>query len=1324
MSHFVTLPPPESFNANDDTQNASKRWKEWADDFRDYIEASGITDENQKCRMLSYTGGRDIARILRDLPESQKPKKLEAALEILSKHFKERKSLIFARYQFLKCGQQPGESIDCWLRRLKAAAEVCELGALKESLIRDQIVTTCLSEELRRRLLQEDNIELAETLKLARAMEAADTQVNAMRADDNVAAIQHPRTQRRQHPPPVRQQATAGHQQYQTSQRCYRCGEKGHISCEAARGKTCRSCGKLNHLAKACRQRRRVNAIAEEEDSSQQHDTVTSVGDDSFDAFTISDQVPEAEQSAHIKLNIQGVSCTVLVDSGASCNVMSEKTLRQLGGARLQPPTRPIFGYGSEVPLEVIGIAELCIQAPHSQQTLFHIVKTEAPTLLGRSAAFSLGILSIHQPQGINAVTSSQQQPIAFDSSLDAHLPAPQRLSSILQGFASTFAGIGCVKGVEVDVQMKPDAVPVCHPPSRVPVHLRQAVVDELEELLKLDVVERVKEPSAWVARIVVVPKANGGVRICQDLRDVNKFVIPEKQPIPTFEEITDEMAGSKIFSELDVAKAFHQISVAPDSRHFFTFSTPLGLIRLKRLSMGFANASEILQRVMSGVLLGLEGVKWAHDDITVFAPNIEEHNKRLSACLQRLHDNGITLNASKCHIARPFIDFLGMRISAEGVQPATEKTKALKDFKEPNNATELRSFLGLATYLARFVQNFADVTHPLRELLKKGRAWSWQPEQRRSFEAIKTAISSESILAFYDTANQTEVIVDASPVGVGAILSQTAADTGHRRPIAFASRALSDVEQRYSQIEREALAVKFGCLKFEHFLCGSAGFTEVTDHRPLLQMFRPGSRPPPRIERMALRLQHLNFEIIYRPGAENPADILSRQPLPTAAQNVGQQLDALYVNAVVQGATPKAINLKVIQQAAQADTKIQRALMALRSGDWNSQDQDLRALACIRHELSEAEGLLLKGSTIVVPTSLQRQMLQLAHAGHQCWEKTFSRLQSKVWWRGMRGDCEAFVRACPSCLATAGRPPRPPPLHPTPLPDGAWLHLGMDFCGPVQGKMLLVITDHYSKFPEVQVVSSTSNDCVQPHLRDLFSRFGVPLEIVTDNGPPFNSAEFKAFLDRYGVRHRRICPLHPQANGATERLNRCINKVVRAAIAEGRNWRNALDDWLAAYRTTPHSATGVPPVELLMGRRINDSIPSLKPSQPVHHNREALAQRHAKYTHAMARTHDATRRAAESVIEAGTQVLRKRVQPCKTQTPFETQPWQVVRRQGDSYQLQQGQRRCRRHLTHILPVPGQARAKTADASDDEDASDIATRQHPRAVKTRINYKE
>uniref|UniRef100_A0A1I8FC49 Integrase catalytic domain-containing protein n=1 Tax=Macrostomum lignano TaxID=282301 RepID=A0A1I8FC49_9PLAT len=294
---------------------------------------------------------------------------------------------------------------------------------------------------------------------------------------------------------------------------------------------------------------------------------------------------------------------------------------------------------------------------------------------------------------------------------------------------------------------------------------------------------------------------------------------------------------------------------------------------------------------------------------------------------------------------------------------------------------------------------------------------------------------------------------------------------------------------------------------------------------------------------------------------------------------NVGEQADAIYLATAVRAATPVSISLTIIKAASDQDYTVQAALLHAIRGN-----QDCTAWAT---ELSELDGLLLCRSQLYMPTALRYRCLQLAHQGVR---KTLDRLQPKVWWPGMRASVEAHVAACISCQACTRRPlAENHAAQADRTTGGPWLELGLDFLGPVSGKSLLVCTDHFSRFPLVEVMPSTTASAVIKVLRRWFSIFRQPAKVTTDNGPPFASAEFSSFL----------------ANGATERCNQGLNKAIRAAVGD---WTLALDEYLAAYRRTPHCATGVAPASLLFGRQINDVIPSLQNSQP--HRRDKSGHR------------------------------------------------------------------------------------------------------------------
>ena len=496
-------------------------------------------------------------------------------------------------------------------------------------------------------------------------------------------------------------------------------------------------------------------------------------------------------------------------------------------------------------------------------------------------------------------------------------------------------------------------------------------------------------------------------------------------------------------------------------------------------------------------------------------------------------------------------------------------------------------------------------------------------------------------------------------------------------------------MERRYSQLEREALSVKFGCLKFDHYLRGDPGFEVIRDHKPLLGLYRPGSRPPPRIERWALHIQHLNFHMGYEPGAQNAADVLSRQPIPPRrAINPSKLADTRAINTVISTSLSRACTVEEVRSATTGDAVLQAIINSLASSNWSN--PQVHPYYAHRFELTSCDGILLRGNRILIPDSLRKRVLELAHQGHQGIAKTKSRLRSKVWWPGMSTEADAFVRQCQPCTLASTSPTQAvAPLKPTPLPKAAWLYLGMDFVGPFPtGENLLVLIDYYSRFPGVEIMKKITADALEPCLRRIFAWYGIPQRIVTDNAQTFCSTSFANLMAEYGIQHRKITPLYPRANGEVERLNTNINKVVKTAIAAARNWRFALDDWLLAYWNTPHSTTEQTPAVLMFGRNLNNKLPALNPKSPKAIDSTSIRKRDTTKKAQSKRYHDNKNKVALPNLKVGDTVVIRNEKKSKLCLPWLKTPFKVTAVKGDSVIVEGENQRLMRHSTAVKKFP------------------------------------
>ena len=476
----------------------------------------------------------------------------------------------------------------------------------------------------------------------------------------------------------------------------------------------------------------------------------------------------------------------------------------------------------------------------------------------------------------------------------------------------------------------------------------------KLDELLTCGIIEEVPEGrTSWVSPLVVVPKPDGDVRIYVDMRRANQSIIRERQPIPTVEEVLQDLNGSRVFSRVDLKWGFHHILLADESRHVTTFVTHRGLYRYTRLMFGVTSAPEKYQQIIRDVLRGSERVINIADDLVIHGSGVEQHDERFFVVLNRLKEVGLTLNGDKCEFRLPRLTFFGHQVTQNGVEPSEEKVAAVRNADPPQNASEARSFLGLAQFVSKFIPDLSTVAEPIQRLTHKNVEFKWQSEQQAAFDKLKELITSTTALAHFDVNSKTRIVADASPVGLGAVLIQL--QGVEWRVIAYASRGLTDVERRYSQAEREALALVWARERFNMYIFGRDCELE-TDHKPLEYMYSQKSKPSARVERWVLRLQAYDFK----------------------------------------NSTPCALTPSEIKKASAADAEISLVKECVRTGDWSA--CTIPPYLHVKNELCSYGQLLLRGSRIIIPQVLREHVLKLAHEGHQVIVKTKCRLRSKVW--------------------------------------------------------------------------------------------------------------------------------------------------------------------------------------------------------------------------------------------------------------------------------------------------------------------------------------
>ena len=1292
-------------------------WDEYIEGFEVLMAASGITDVKRQRALLLHYVGHDVRREIKSMENTGQDDDIDLLKAALKNRFSPKKTKAYEKHLFRQARQEPDETTDRFHARLQRLVKNCQY-ANPDDEVCTQIIENCTSQRLRRRALRDD-MDLPALLKFARAMEISESQaaniegnlhstpVNAVRRDAPVVGGQrwqpmyrpqpqrYPQNQRRRDAnPPQRRDANPPQrrdayppQRREYPQRdetsCYNCdGQHGPRNPCPARGQECYNCGRRGHYSRSCHSGRRQNPRP------RGHENVNATFEEGDDDVTYAYGINTANKSMSptVDVSIHGKKINFLIDTGASINVMDEQDFNEIRHyVKLKKSTTRIFPYKSTSPIETLGEFKtklVCNTRTGKRSTsnvLIHVVKHNGRTgesLLSFKTAEKLGLVQI-----LNRINGEITE-----------------TESLLAEYSDLFQGLGKLKNYKVKLHIDESVQPVAQPHRRIPFHIRKKVEEQLAKLEAADIIEPVHEATPWISPILVVPKPRKPeeIRICVDMRRANEAVKRERHLMPTRDEIIQDLDGSTIFSKLDLNQGYHQLELEPESRYITTFSTHIGLRRYKRLNFGVSSASEIFQNTIRQAIDGIPGVKNISDDILVHGKTAADHRRSLRAILQRLRDCNLTLNKEKCEFNKPSIIFYGHKFSAAGMSPDPEKVSAIKRAAAPITAAEVRSLLGTVTYFSRFIPDLATVTQPLRALTVKDAPWEWTDKQQNALDTIKERLTSDTVMTYFDPEKITELIVDASPVGLGAMLTQRSSLTDNPRVLSYASKSLTPVEQRYSQTEREALAVVWACEHFHIYVYGKP-VTVVTDHKPLERLYNSScAKPPVRIERWALRLQNYDARVVYRPGKENPADYMSRHPNREAVDsNQQQRVAEEYVNFVARYDTPIAISLDQIKKETLLDPTLQAVTSAVKTGKWYETkendvvNEDFDILHRDRDLLTllSSEDLILRGPRIVIPMSLRERIVGLAHEGHQGIVKTKQLLREKVYFPRMDKFVEAKIERCIPCQAATPRNQREP-LIMTPLPDYAWQHVSIDFCGPFpSGEYLLVMIDNYSRFPVVEIIRSTSGAAVIPRIDKIFSEYGIPESLTSDNGPPFQGYEFKQFAQYLGFQHRKITPLWPQANGESERFMRTIEKAIRIAQIERRHpWQQELYAFLRNYRATPHATTGTCPATTLFERPINIKLPVYRKPRRRSNNQMAKSDREAK--NKMKQYADGHRNAKTSNTKIGDTVLIKNTVKGKMETPFKPVPYEIINKKGSMLTARRGEHKVTRNSSFFKVIP------------------------------------
>ena len=568
--------------------------------------------------------------------------------------------------------------------------------------------------------------------------------------------------------------------------------------------------------------------------------------------------------------------------------------------------------------------------------------------------------------------------------------------------------------------------------------------------------------------------------------------------------------------------------------------------------------------------------------DILVRGSNEEEHYQRLKSVLDKAKQMNLKLNKDKCQIEKTEIKYIGHILSKDGLKADPDKIKAVLDMPAPTDKKGLERFNGMIQYLAQFIPNLSEISAPIRKLCEGYVAWHWDSEQEDSFNKLKKLVTNTPVLQYYDVNKEVTLSVDSSMLGLGAVLFQ------ENKPIAYASKALTKSQQNYAQIEKEMLAIVFGCEKFHDYLSGKEQITVESDHKPLESIFKkPLYRAPIRLQRMLLTLQKYPLKVHFKPGKEMyVADTLSRAYLTDG--NCVTSEDRFHVNMIEVSMSEN--RLSEIRSKTESDSELCKLKQTVLEG-WpdtrNEVPEEIKKYWNIRDEITIAEDILFKAAKVIIPAEMRQEMLRQIHSAHFGIEKCIMRAKDVLYWPGMYSDIENCFAKCGICQKHRNKNKKEPMIIHE-LPDRPWSKIGADLF-EWDNENYLILVDYYSGYFEIPYLRSTKSAEVIKRCKAKFSVHGIPDQLISDNGPQFSSSEFRRFAQSYNFKHITSSPKFPQSNGTAERAVQTAKRLLTKAKEDGKDPYLALLD----FRNTPIDKKLGSPVQRLMGRRTRTLLPT-----------------------------------------------------------------------------------------------------------------------------------
>ena len=988
------------------------------------------------------------------------------------------------------------------------------------------------------------------------------------------------------------------------TQKCMRCNQLGHSVNDCKNEIRCYNCNQSGHISRACPQKK---------DEAKKDDNKAKGR-----AFQMTvDQAKDADDVVNGTFLVNSQLANVLFDSGANRTFVSAsfglklgKQLSKLASAlqveiadgklstiRKSYRNCDIEIEGKSFPIQLLPITlggfDIVIGMDWLNKFDAHIlckqkiVRLTAPDgdlvfVHGEKNKGNLGIITL--VKALKYIRQSKEHFLAYVINTRKEKPAVHEVEVVSEFpdvFPEELPGIPPDREVEFHIDLVPGATPVAKAPYRLAPTEMKELMSQLQELLELGFIRPSSSP--WGAPVLFVKKKDGSMRMCIDYRELNKRTVKNKYPLPRIDDLFDQLQGASYFSKIDLRSGYHQLKVKDEDVTKTAFRTRYGHYEFLVMPFGLTNAPAAFMDMMNRICRPYldHFVIVFIDDILIYSKSKEEHSEHLRVIMMLLREKQLYAKFSKCEFWLREVQFLGHVISEKGVMVDPSKIEAVMKWVQPKSVTEIKSFLGLAGYYRRFIQDFSRIAKPMTALTKKGVKFEWTETQENAFQMLKSKLCEAPILALPEGTDGFIVYSDASITGLGCVLMQ------NDKVIAYASRQLKTHERNYPTHDLELAAVIFALKLWRHYLYGTK-CTLYTDHKSLQYMFNQRELNVRQRRWMEL-LKDYDCEIKYHPGKANVvADALSRKE-----HNTLYRLHAVKVE-VKSGLLDRIRSAQV------------EALL-----DANVKEESLKTKED-QFEVNSRGFQTFKGRLWIPKFGGNRELiLEEAHRSrysvHPGMTKMFHDLKSLYWWPVMKLDIARFVESCVTCSQVKAEHQKPYGVLQQPaIPEWKWDNITMDFVTKLPrtsrgNDMIWVIVDRLTK--SAHFLATRENIPMEKlsklYIDEIVSRHGIPLSIISDRDTRYVSNFWKSLQRELGTRVNLSTAYHPQTDGQSERTIQTLEDMLRACVMEyGGSWDTHLPLIEFSYNNSYHSSIKMAPYEMLYGRKCRTPTCWLEPGE------------------------------------------------------------------------------------------------------------------------------